>query len=449
METIDRGDDSVINLFDHYNQVSWDLHFSLIKAGYHHPTISLQDDGFLPEDVTSPYQFYTGFDARDSRPLYYNQAPIPDYWEIVGTNTDASIYDLGKKRGHIHYASPSHKRLIKEIDWYDDKGKVQLKEHYNKQGYHFATTIYNADSQAVQMTYLNDKGMEVLSENLITGDIILNDDHQFLVFKSKVDFIHHYLKDAGFQLDRIFYNSLATPFLTSFYLKEAGEDILFWHEPIGDSLPGNMQTLLQGTARPTKIIFQNAAAYQKAQTLLTDEQKQNVDFLGFMYLFGRENKAQPQALILTNSDQIQDLEVIVNALPNLQVHVGAITEMSPKLQALGKYANVTLYPNISTQQVNALYQQCDIYLDINHYNEILSAVRTAFEHNLVIFAYEETAHNRQFVAPDHIFQQDQTQDVISQLNQALASPDNILAQLDKQRAAAHIATVADYQALIG
>lgn len=51
----------MINLFDSYTQSSWDLHFSLIKSGYINPTIALNDDGFLPDDVTSPYLYYTGF----------------------------------------------------------------------------------------------------------------------------------------------------------------------------------------------------------------------------------------------------------------------------------------------------------------------------------------------------------------------------------------------------
>lgn len=88
----------MINLFDHYNQLSWDLHFSLISSGYKNPTIVLNDDGFLPNDVTSPYLFYLGYDVEDYSPLYYNQVAVPDYWEIIGTNTDAFVYDLAEKK---------------------------------------------------------------------------------------------------------------------------------------------------------------------------------------------------------------------------------------------------------------------------------------------------------------------------------------------------------------
>ena len=39
--------------------------------------------------------------------------------------------------------------------------------------------------------------------------------------------------------------------------------------------------------------------------------------------------------------------------------------MSSKLLSLSQYENVKLYPIIKEQTVQTLYQQCDIYLDIN------------------------------------------------------------------------------------
>ena len=48
----------MINIFDNYHFNSQLLHRSLKLAGYQHLTICLEDDGFLPDDVTSPYQFF-------------------------------------------------------------------------------------------------------------------------------------------------------------------------------------------------------------------------------------------------------------------------------------------------------------------------------------------------------------------------------------------------------
>ena len=93
-------------------------------------------------------------------------------------------------------------------------------------------------------------------------------------------------------------------------------------------------------------------------------------------------------LILTNSDQIEHLESIVSEVPTMHYHVGAITEMSSRLMDLAKYSNVSLYPNITTEQVKRLYKEADFYLDINHQNEILSATRAAFEITCLSCLYE-------------------------------------------------------------
>ncbi|MCC9748940.1 accessory Sec system glycosylation chaperone GtfB, partial [Streptococcus agalactiae] len=141
------------------------------KSGYINPTIALNDDGFLPDDVTSPYLYYTGFAKTGAgRPLYYNELRVTDTWEIIGFSSGADIVDLGVKKGRIIYANPNHKRLIKEVDWFDEQGRVILKDRFNKFGFCFAQTFYNADGQAIQTSYYNKDRQEVISENHMTGD---------------------------------------------------------------------------------------------------------------------------------------------------------------------------------------------------------------------------------------------------------------------------------------
>ena len=84
---------------------------------------------------------------------------------------------------------------------------------------------------------------------------------------------------------------------------------------------------------------------------------------------------------------------MVETLPDFKFHIAAITEMSDKLMQLDQYANVHLYPSINIDRVNELYQLCDIYLDINEGNEILNAVEQAFDYELLILGYRQTAHH--------------------------------------------------------
>lgn len=437
----------MINLVEQYNQASWDLHYSLAKSGYSHPTIAIQDDGFLPDDVTSPYLFYTGYVEGEGQPLYFNQVLVPDFWEIRGDNAQASIFNHDQKRGQIHYAEPKHKRWVKSVDWQDRQGRVRVTDRYNKFGYRYAQSSYNLDGQATLTTYFDKEGREVIVENHQTGDILLNQSGHIHVFKKKTEFIVYYLQVAGFNLDRICYNSLSSPFSTVFSLHQEGEDILFWQEPIRGEIPGNMRLLLDGKGRSTKIVVQDKSAYNALLPLLTEEQKRKVTYLGLLYPFVEKELDRKQALILTNSDQLEGIEGLIIRHPDLQFHIGAITEMSSTLTSLGRYANVHLYPNITTAQIQYLYDQCGIYLDINYQGEILSAVRTAFERQQLILAFEETAHNRIYTANNLIFSKEQ----IAELDACLRaiSTDLSVAQfyLLQQKERAHLATVEEYQSL--
>ncbi|MFR6318632.1 MAG: hypothetical protein ACLUMQ_02495 [Streptococcus salivarius] len=87
----------------------------------------------------------------------------------------------------------------------------------------------------------------------------------------------------------------------------------------------------------------------------------------------------------------------------MNFQIAAVTEMSPRLLSMMRYSNVVLHPNASHKQLDKLYQESDLYLDINHHNELYKATRTAFENQLLILAFSETAHGPVYTAPEHIY----------------------------------------------
>ena len=440
----------MLNLFDSYHQSSWDLHFSLLKSGYTHPTVVINDDGFLPDDVTSPYLFFTGFDKAKGRPLYFNEIEVPDFWEIASNNNQGEIYDYHQRRGLIHYAAPSHLRQVKSVDWFDLKGCLRITDRYNKYGHRHAQTIYNANGQATHTSYFTFEGREVLVENHVTGDILLEHLGKTHLFKNKSELIIYYLKVAGFNLDRIFYNSLSTPFLVAYRLGQAGEDVLFWQEGLGDSIPGNMTLLLKKSGlRATKIVVQNRDVYQRMLRLVSDEEKNALAFLGFQYPFKREPIAGNKAFVMTNSDNIEQLSLLVQELPQCHFHIGALTEMSQRLMDFAKCDNVTLYPNISQTRIQQLFKESTFYLDINHGNEVALSIRRAFENRLPIFAFHQTVHNRHYVAHQHIFQADQALDMVTTLRGLLQSPERLAEAVQRQELAAEVESMANYRTVLG
>ena len=108
--------------------------------------------------------------------------------------------------------------------------------------------------------------------------------------------------------------------------------------------------------------------------------------------------------------------------------------MSPKLMDLGKYDNVTLYPGAQADTFDHLFQSCDYYFDINHWTEIVSAVYQAFLHNQVIFAFEETAHNREYVADAHVYPIAEFDRLVSDVKEIMESEEAMERHLGMQLA---------------
>ena len=438
----------MIQLFDYYNQETQDLHDSLLAAGYACPTIVIEANGFLPDDMISPYTYFLGDEEGVDHPLFFNQVPVPPFWEITGDHQVARVSDMGEERARIHYASQARGRLVKQVDWLDKKGQLRLSERYNKQGRCFAKTAYKSGQEAFNTTYYSTDGQERIVENHVTGDIILTLDQEPLrIFKSRVDFIRFFLERLDLDLDHILFNSLAYSFLVSHSLTgRAGQDILFWQEPLYDELPGNMQLILDNSQLRTQtIVIPDLATYEKAMSLAAADQQQKFLHLGYHYDFKRDNYLRKDALILTHSDQIEGLDTLVQSLPQLVFRIAALTEMSPKLLSMLSYKNVVLYQNASLKQIEQLYLESDIYLDINHGGQVLQAVRKAFENNLLILGFEQTLHDRHYIAQQHIFDSSQSDQLAAALEEALSGVEQMRSALQAQGRHANDVPVSLYQ----
>lgn len=428
-------------LMDNFGQESRKLYESFRKIGADCPVAVIEDDGFLPEDVMSVYGFFLG-DFRNmpgglGRSRYFNEIKVPAYWEISGNNNSGKVSDLYRERGKIFYAEPTHKRRVKVVDWYDEKGTVRSSDHYNRYGVLYARTIFNARGQKVNKSYFDAAGREAIVENYVTQDIILNEGGKVRIFRNRTEFTLHFLEKAGLTGKRIFFNSLSIPFFVSERLEGTSEkgDILFWQEPVYDAIPGNMQIILRGESKRTgRILVQKRASYEKLMQLGADPAV--VHQLGYVYPFARENRHGKNVLICTNSENVAHCHKIVKALPELHFHIAAITEMSAKLLSVGTYENVTMYPGVKMKMLDRLFEQCDFYLDINHEGEIVSAVSRAFLQNQLILGFRETLHNKDYIAEEHIYSEVEPEKLIGELRRLAVDGEALEQELAKQHEAA-------------
>lgn len=426
----------MINLFDNYSQETRDLHLSLKKAGYDIPTIVIDANGFLPEGVISPYTYFLNNQKDTVRGCFFNEVPVPDFWEIHGDGSSATIHNYEKEQGRIQYHTDSNNRIVEFVEWLDDQGRLYQIDRYDKFGNLFAKTTVNTEGQHLITTYLDANNKEVIVENLSTGDIILSlENEPLLIFHGKVDFIKFFITYVGLDQSHIFYNTLSYSFLVSHYSNEvSGSDILFWQEPIANEIPGNMSLILNSDSHRTKkIVIPNHETYQRALELVDEDKKHRFASLGYIYDFKRENNGHKDAFIFTNSDQIEGLAVLAEKLPEMKIRVAARTEMSPALMSMVKYPNIMLYQNIDQERIDEVFAECDILLDINYYSEVMNATRQAFENNMLILSFSQLLHNSRYVAKDAIFDKNDVDGMISKIQTILADKAALNHYLEQQR----------------
>ena len=440
--------ENVVLLFDVYNQDSQNLHTSFKLAGKEYHAAVIDDDGFLPDDVISVYGYFLGEFSKGEKvpgkPRYFNQIQVPKYWEISASNTSGKVHDLHKERAKIFYSEPKHKRHVKVVDWYDEKGVVRSSDHYNKYGALYARTIFNHKGQRVNKSYFDASGREIIVENYVTKNIILNDGEIVRVFNNKLELVVYFFQKTELTQHRIFFNTLSTSFFVSQKLGASERnDVLFWQEPKRDDIPGNMQIILNGqSTRTSKIMVQKKDAYEKLIQL--GASSEITKCLGYIYPFEKENQHRPEVLICTNSDRIAHIEKIVQAIPEMHFTIAAITEMSSKLMSMGSYDNVSLYPGVKMGVLEDLFKACDFYLDINHESEIVSAVRTAFLHNQLILGFRETLHNPSYIAPEHIYVMNDVDRMISDLKGIVLDHNLMNAHMKLQHEAAMLENAQTY-----
>lgn len=428
--------DEVILLFEKYSLDSRRLHTSFKRARCKCIAVVIEDDGFLPVGVISVYGYFMG-DVRGKQEnakgqMYFDKIQVSGSLE-KDVDEDHSRY---KAKGKILYVRAGHKRRVKAVNWYDDSGVIFISDHYNRHGALYARTIYDERGERVKKFWFSPGGFAVIVEDFTTGMVLLNEGEEVKPFREKLDLVLYFFKKIGFERRRIFYNSLSMPFFVSNRLVDFGKrDILFWQEPVGDKIPWNMQMILQGKARRTAgIMVQRRTSYERLMELEADADL--VHKLGLVYRFQKVNGHKPEALICTNSENVEHCREIVSGLPQMHFHIAALTVMSPKLMSVGKYENVTLYPAAGKTAICELFKRCDYYLDINHMGEIVSAVYQAFLHDLLIFAFEETAHNRDYVAKERIYSVRNWEGMVEDIRVIMRNEKLLDRCLKKQREAA-------------
>lgn len=361
----------MINLFQTYNKDAWDIHYTQLRQGKDYPTIVIEDNGFLPSDVTSIYHFL-GYNTCDYNPLHLNDLTLPIAYEVEREGVDFFIMSNDMVVGKVILQGEPIERIVKEVWWLDSKGYPYKKDYYNQYGYCFKTETYVKDLGLVSTSYYSVSGEVLLDENHLVGSILYNNQ----LYLNKLSLYNKCLAELGYSKEPITFNHLGTPLEIILSSLESGHELIFQEEVFVNSIPDNLQYVIHNSDK-ISISVTNRSTYSILENMC------KVQFMMLLVPSKSDLGSFKDVLITTQTDQLTSIEDFVEQLPELEFHIAAPTQMSSKLFDLNKYSNVHLYPNISNNNLDDLFNQCGVFLDIAMSPTVFDANRRALENSLL------------------------------------------------------------------
>jgi len=127
----------------------------------------------------------------------------------------------------------------------------------------------------------------------------------------------------------------------------------------------------------------------------------------FISLVVKEYKHQ--ALVITGSQQLEQIDYLSKNLPDYEIHVLTFTEMGEILRSLASYENIKLHPTVMRWMCKKMIEECDVYLDINHEFKFPDVLEWVQEAKKTILTFDNVANPYHV---DHIFLHDKPQDMV-------------------------------------
>ncbi|VTF55132.1 glycosyltransferase [Streptococcus pneumoniae] len=225
---------------------------------------------------------------------------------------------------------------------------------------------------------------EKLKERLIEQSIVTMkevEEGRFEHFNGDQTIFNQVLQDDWLELGRA-------------YNLQVGHDIV--------ALYNNWQEHLAFNDKPVVIHF---TTYRKPWTTLTANRYRDLwwefhdlewnqilqHHLGEFELISPLDK-EFSCLTLTNSQDLEGIEELVTALPEVVFHIAAWTDMGDKLKKLAVYNNVRLHPQIVPPVLDKLKKSTNLYLDINHGSADENFLKSLQEQEKTLLAFQSTQH---------------------------------------------------------
>lgn len=332
-------------------------------------------------------------DVHKEKDLYYAFIDIPQYWSVRADGVNGAIYDNKTKKANIYFKNPIEKRMVSRVEWIDRNNTVYRIDYYNKYGYKYCSENVRGGNVTGREFYDRNGDIKVIEQTGSKTYIMLGMGISPRNYRGFADYLEAYLKSNEIYDENIW---LTSDEILNKFAGDYGNFKISY-------LPQNRLNSDVKETNQTNTSFRILCSEEQQINWYKDNSDCKCDRL-YLYFENNESKfGKKEAFIITETDQLEYIEQLINDFPEITFYIAASTIMSDKLTKLDINNNVELYPCISEQKIEELFERCDIYLDINHYRELYNAVNQALINNMLILAFDNTAHSKELYPMENIF----------------------------------------------
>ena len=332
-------------------------------------------------------------DVLKEKDLYYAFIDIPQYWSVHADGINGAIYDNNTKKANIYFKNPIEKRMVSRVEWIDRNNTVYRIDYYNKYGYKYCSENVRGGNVTSREFYDRNGDIKVIEQTGSKTYTTLDTSISPRSYRGFADYLEAYLNFNEISDENIW---LTSDEILNKFAGDYGNFKISY-------LPQNRLNSDFKETNHTNTSFRILCSEEQQVNWYKENSDCRCDRL-YSYLENNESKfGKNEAFIITESDQLEYIEQLIIDFPAITFHIAASTNMSDKLTRLDINNNVELYPCITEQKRKGLFERCDIYLDINHSRELYNAVNQALINNMLILAFDNTAHSKELYPMENIF----------------------------------------------
>lgn len=333
----------------------------------------------LDQQTESLATFFTQKDpaSKIGKPLFFNDLAVPELWECWTLGITTYLFDGEERRANVVLREDILSRTVDRVEWFGQGEEIVSIDVYNRYGWRSKQSLLTEAGQSYLDIYLNRQQEEVLLHFVSQGTFLLQTP------KGR---------------DRLYANKKELQRAVLEQVLPEDEAVLLMDKALLDVVkekPKERLAYCASDAHDLDEIKEQVSQILLVEDGLLREKKDGITALSGLVDVEQES-FQPEALVMTASQEVEGLSRLVHQFPQVTFHIAALTAMGPKLTDLATRPNVRLYPGISLGNYESLLARCSIYLDCNQGEEVMNSSIRALENGLVLFGLKSTVHQEAY-----------------------------------------------------